>query len=239
MADVTGVPRRVYCTSTEQLASEEQMSSNHPALVRAYGGVAALAAAVLLAGCGATRLERPWVTPDVGALNIHRVVAMAISNDPGRRRAMEASMVEQIRDEAPGVEAVESSTLISDADIRQEARVRDHLERAGFDAQLVMRVTDVTRKDVYVPGRTTRVPRYYRTFWGYYRYWAPIAYRPGYIEHDRDVQVETELYAPGRGDDELVYAAVSHTLNPSSAGDLAEDVTGVVAKDLKEKGILE
>jgi hypothetical protein len=182
-------------------------------------------------------LERAWVTPEPGAVNIHRVVAIALSNNPGRRRAMEASMVEQIREKAPSVEATESSTLINDTDIREEARVRERLERAGFDAQLVMRVTDVTRRDVYVPGRTTVAPLYYRTFWGYYRYWAPIAYEPGYIEHDRDVSVETELYSAS-GDGELLYSAMSHTLNPSSAADLAKDVTGVVAKDLKEKGIL-
>jgi len=40
------------------------------------------------------------------------------------------------------------------------------------------------------------------------------------------------------GDGELVYAAVSRTLNPNSASDLAKDVTGTVAKDLKEKGLL-
>lgn len=198
---------------------------------------AACAALLLVEACASTRLTRSWVSPDAGRVTIHRVVAMAISQYPARRRAMEASMVEQIRDKAPEVTATESATLINDRDIRDEERVREQLEHAGFDSQLVMRVTDVSRTDLYVPGRTLAVPQYYRTFWGYYRYWMPIAYEPGYVEHDRDVQVETELYSANAGND-LVYSALSRTLNPSSAADLAKEVTGVVAKDLKDKGIL-
>jgi hypothetical protein len=199
--------------------------------------LSALALLLLLAACASTQLSRSWVKSDVRNVNIRRMVTMALSSSPGRRRAMEASMAEQIRDKAPEVDVTESSTLIDDTDIREESRVRERLERAGFDAQMVMRVTDVARQDVYVPGRTTVVPQYYRTFWGYYRHWVPIAYEPGYVEHDRDVEVETDLYASSEGG-ELVYASISHTLNPSSAADLAKDVTGVVAKDLKDKGLL-
>jgi hypothetical protein len=197
-------------------------------------GIAILALLLMVAGCASTRLQRAWIAPDVGTLKIGRVVAIAFSNNPGRRRAMESSIADEIRKAAPEVEVIQSSTLVSDADLRNEEKARASLERAGFDAQLVMRVTDVNRTDVYVPGRTRVVPQYYRTFWGYYRYWVPIAYEPGYVERDRDVQVETALYSTAeRGG--LVYTAVSRTLNPSSAADLAEDVTSVVVKDLKEK----
>jgi hypothetical protein len=205
--------------------------------LRASRLLAGLMLVFVASGCGATRLERAWVSPEVDALNVRRIVTIALSNDPGRRRAMEASMAEEIRDQIPGVAVTESSTLISDTDIRDEARVRDRLESAGFDARMVMRITDIDRQDVYVPGRTTGVPAYYRTFWGYYRYWVPISYEPGYVEHNRDVQVETAMYSTA-GDGELVYSAVSQTLNPAYVADLAEHVTSVVAKDLKEKGVL-
>jgi hypothetical protein len=200
-------------------------------------GLAATALLVFCSACATTNLNSTWIKPELASLRINSVVAMAISKNPARRRAMEASMVEQIRDKAPEVTATESSTLIDDDDLRNESRVREHLDGAGFDAQLVMRVTDVNRHDVYVPGRTTFVPSYYRTFWGYYRYWVPIAYEPGYIEHERDVRVETELYLADAGG-ELVYSAVSQTFNPNSPADLAKEVTGAVAKDLKEKGLL-
>jgi hypothetical protein len=195
-----------------------------------------IAVVLLMTGCASTRLRTTWVNPNASSVSIHRVVAIALSNDPVRRRMMEASMVAQIREKAPGVTAIESSTLINDQDLRNEEAVRGLLERADVDAELVMRVTGVRRSDVYVPGQTTYVPEYYRTFWGYYRYWTPIAYQPGYVEPQRDVQVETELYAKPNGD--LMYSALSRTLNPGSAADLAQDATSVVAEDLNARGLL-
>ena len=200
------------------------------------GALAALAALLVMTACATTRLQRAWIAPDAGSLRIHKVVAIALSQNPGRRRAMEASIVDQLRTAAPRVEAIQSSTLISDADVRNEDLVRERLEHAGFDAQIVMRVVDVDRRDVYVPGQF--VPEYYRTFWGYYRHWMPIAYDPGYVERERDVQVETALYETAQ-DGRLVYSALSHTLNPSSAADLATDVTHAVVKDIKSKGLLQ
>jgi hypothetical protein len=149
---------------------------------------------------------------------------------------MEQAMAAEIRDEAPGVEAVPSRSILSESEIADEVRVREHIAQTRFDGAVVMRITDVERRDVFVPGRTTVVPAYYRTFWGYYRYWAPIAYEPGYIERTRDVQVETQVYAMPAGD--LVYSAVSRTLNPSSAADLAERVAKVVTKELRERGFI-
>jgi hypothetical protein len=201
------------------------------------GFVAGLALTLLSVGCATTQLERAWVKPDLAPLNLRRVVAIALSRNPTRRRIMEASIVEQIRKVSPDVQTTQSSTLISDADVRNEERVREQLQGAGFDAWMIMRVTDVARNDVYVPGEAWVVPEYYRTFWGYYRHWIPISYEPGYVERDRDVQVETALYS-ATSDGELVYSAISRTLNPNSSADLAKDVTSLVARDLRDKGIL-
>jgi hypothetical protein len=190
----------------------------------------------LAAGCGATRVQRSWTNPDVGPVTFRNVVSIAMTKDASRRQAMEEAMAGEIQDEAPGVEAVASRSILSDAEIIDERRVRDHLAQTKYDAAIVMRVTDVERHDVFVPGRTVSVPVYYRTFWGYYQYWAPIAYEPGYVERNRDVQVETLVYALRTG--ELVYSAVSRTLNPSSSAELVESVADVVANDLQAKGFL-
>lgn len=198
----------------------------------------AVAAAVAIgAACGAgTRVQSSWSSPNVSPSPMRNIVAIAITKDPGRRQLMEQAMAREIQDEAPGVEAVPSRSILSDSEIADEARVRDHLAQTKFDGAIVMRITDVERHDVFVPGRTTVVPVYYRTFWGYYRYWAPIAYEPGYVERNADVQVETEVFAMPGG--ELVYSAISRTLNPSSAADLAERVAGVVTKELRERGFI-
>src|SRR5262245_42335368 len=102
------------------------------------GGSIAAVILLLMVACATTRLQHTWVSPEAVALNPQRMVAMSLSRDPGRRRAMEASIAEQIREKIPGVEVTESSTLLNDQEIRDEGRVRERLEAAGFDARIVM-----------------------------------------------------------------------------------------------------
>jgi hypothetical protein len=199
--------------------------------------VGGLAALTVSACASSTQLQSSWVKPDTGPLNFRKIVAIAITKDPARRRAMEETMTSELKRAEPDVVAVPSYTLINDNDMNKEGRVREEVNRAGFDGAIFMRVTDVSRQDVYVPGQTTYAPTYYRSFWGYYHYWAPIAYEPGYIERDTNVQVETEVYSTA-GDGELVYSAVSRTLNPSSSSDLVADVASVVTHDMKAKGLI-
>jgi hypothetical protein len=189
-------------------------------------------------GCATgTHLQSSWVKPDLGPTNFHKVVAIALSTNASRRRMMEEEMSSELRKTAPDVQAVPSYTIVSDADLARESRLKEEVNRAGFDGAVFMRVTDVSRQDSYVPGYATAAPVYYRTFWGYYRYWVPIAYEPGYVEHNTNVQVETEVYSTVN-EGVLVYSAVSNTLNPSSPADLAAEVASVVAKDLRAHGLL-
>jgi len=198
--------------------------------------LAAGAVAGLVAACAGTRVQSSWTNPTVSPAPFRHVVAIALTKDPGRRQMMEDAMAAEIRDEAPAVETLASRAILSDAEIADEARLRDHLAVTRFDGAIVMRITDVERRDVFVPGRTTVVPVNYRTFWSYYRYWAPIAYEPGFIERTRNVQVESQVYRMPDGD--LVYSAISRTLNPASAADLAERVAGVVTKELRQRGFI-
>ena len=204
--------------------------------VRTLSLLVAVAAAGLVAACAGTRVQSSWSNPNVSPAPFRNLVAIAITKDPGRRQMMEDAMAAEIREQAPAVEVMSSRSILSDAEIADEARLRDHLAQTRFDGAIVMRITDVERRDVFVPGRTTMVPVHYRTFWGYYRYWAPVAYEPGYIERTRDVQVESQVYKMPDGD--LVYSAVSRTLNPSSAADLAESVAKVVTRELRDRGFI-
>lgn len=192
------------------------------------------AAVVLASACGGARVQSAWSNPAVSPAPFRNLLAAAITKDPGRRQMMEDAMTAALRDEAPAAETVASRSILSESEITDEARVRDHLALTRFDGAIVMRITDVERGDVFVPGRTTVVPAWYRTFWGYYRYWAPIAYEPGYIERRRNVQVETLVYALPAGD--LVYSAISRPLDPASADELAARVARVVARDLRQRG---
>src|SRR5262245_21042152 len=113
--------------------------------------VAAMTCAVALgagAACSATRLESSWVKPDLRPAPLKRVVAIAMTKDSGRRRAMEESLASQLQESTPGIEAVPSYTLINDEEIKNESRLRERFERTNYDGAIMLRVTDVERQDV-------------------------------------------------------------------------------------------
>jgi hypothetical protein len=198
---------------------------------------AASSCAVIAIGCATTQLQSSWVKPGIGALSFNKVVAEALSKNPARRRMLEDAMVSEIRRVAPNVEVVAGYTLVPDDAMREEGRMQEALERGGFDGAVMMRITDTSVQDTYIPGRTVVAPVYYRSYWGYYRHWVPIAYDPARVERNRSVQVETVVYSLA-GDSVMVYAAVSSTLNPDSPGDLVQRVASVVARDMRDKGLL-
>jgi hypothetical protein len=198
--------------------------------------VAVAAVTAITPACSATRLQSAWVTSAPERTVFKSIVALALTRDPGRRRMMEDALASELVDKSARLEAVASYTMLPDADVTSEARVQRVLALSGFDAAIVTRITDISRTDVFVPGRRVLVPVTYRTFWGYYRYWVPITYEPGYIERTTNVQVETQVFALPSGD--LLYSALSRTFNPVSPADLIESVGGVVAGELAAQGWL-
>jgi hypothetical protein len=192
--------------------------------------------AVLASACASTALEHSWSKPDIGQLTFTKVAAVAVSRDASRRRMMEDAMVQEIQHVGKDVQAVPSYSVMPDQIDTETSRRA--FEQRGFDGVVALRVTDVSRSDVYVPGSAVVAPVPYRTFWGYYNYWVPIAYEPGYVEQNSNVRVETEVYSLANGSSELIYSAVSQTLNPTSTTELVNSVASVVSHDLRDKGLL-
>lgn len=202
-----------------------------PIRARAF---ATVAVAMGLVACGTVRLQQTWVKPNLQIQPLRHVMTVALTPTTERRLVMEEALAEELRSEE--VEATASYTTMPNDDIRVESQLRTHLDVGGYDGVIMLRVTDVTRQDVYVPGKTAAVPAHYQTLWDYYGHWSPVAYGSGYVEPDRNLQVETEVYALPSGD--LVYSAVSGTLNPTSNSSLAAALGRSVASDLKSKGLI-
>lgn len=198
--------------------------------------VVALPVAVLslAAACASTRIVDRWRNPEVGAISFEKVVAMAIVKDAGRRRVLEDAMAAEIQ--AVGATAQPAYTFVPDEQVRDDAAARRHFEREGFDGAVMLRVVGANTTQTYVPGRVTAVPVYYRTLWGYYRYWVPVEYDPGYVRTDRNVRVETIVYSVK--DEQMVWSGLSETLNPDSARALVRGVAKAVVSDLRRDRLL-
>jgi hypothetical protein len=61
-------------------------------------------------------------------------------------------------------------------------------------------------------------------------------YTPGYTEQRTDYFFETNLY--DLNGNKLLYSAQSQSFDPSSASQIANDLSKAVVKDMQKKGIL-
>jgi hypothetical protein len=191
-------------------------------------------AIALAAGCAGTHLNQSFAAPYLHDGPFKHVVTIAITADHGRRVAMEDALAGQLRQ--AGVQAEPSYKLLGDAAAQGEDSIRELLTTSGFDAVVMMRATTTNEDDVWVPGSVAVAPMYYRTMWDYYAHWHSIALERGRLAADHAVHVETVMFETPEGD--LVYSAVSQTLNPGSPEDLVRQVGDRVAKDLAAKGLI-
>lgn len=191
-------------------------------------------AVALGAGCAATHLDRSFAAPDLHDGPFKHIVTIAMTHDHARRVAMEDALTGQLA--RAGVQAEASYKTFTDEALQSQDSLRDLLTKNGFDGAVVMRVTNTSREDVWVPSTITVIPVFYRTVWDYYTHWKPVVFEPAYMANDRAVHVETVLFEVPEGD--LIYSAISQTLNPASAEDLVRQVGDRVAKDLAAKGLI-
>jgi len=189
--------------------------------------IAALATSgALLAGCASTQVTSVWRDPGMGPVQFHKVVGVALSQDASLRRLAEDEFVRAV---GPSV-ALAGYAVIPDDEIQNKEKARARVEAAGADGVVVFRLVGVEQQERWVP------PTYYGNTWGYWGYAAPRVYDPGYLTTDRIVQIEAAAYAVPTA--RLVWAAHSHTLNPSNAKQLIDEVVRAIVLRMREDGLL-
>ena len=189
--------------------------------------LAALATSgALLAGCASTQVTSVWRDPGMGPVQFHKVVGVALSQDASLRRLAEDEFVRAV---GPSV-ALAGYAVIPDDEIQDKEKARARVEAAGADGAVVFRLVGIEQQERWVP------PTYYGNAWGYWGYAAPRVYDPGYLTTDRIVQIEAAAYAVPTA--RLVWAAHSHTLNPSNAKQLIDEVVRAIVLRMREDGLL-
>lgn len=134
---------------------------------------------------------------------------------------------------ARGAQGVPAYTVLSDDEIKDRDQSKAKLEQLGFSGAVVMRIVGRETQYRYEPGYWWGYP-YYRHFWGGYWAWGwGHVYAPGYLTVDRIVSVETLVYSFEQ--DELVWAGVSKTVDPTRLdafiAELAQAVTDQMVRD--------
>jgi hypothetical protein len=187
--------------------------------------------------CSTTEFVSTWRSPTAQPLRLtgSKVVAVFMSKKEGVRRHAEDAMAREITKR--GAQGVASYTVIDERLIRDEKFARSAFERLGFAGSVVMRVVGNQTQITYTPTYWTAYP-YYGHFWGgYWGYGWGSVYAPGYLETDQVVSVETLIYSLRQ--DQLVWAGVSRTIDPSNLDSFIEELASAITDQMKSDGLLQ
>jgi len=200
--------------------------------------------AVLLAmanSCGtSTMVTGTWQKPAVTE-TYDNIMVTALVPTTSSRSAIERSMVANLREE--GADASQSIDVIPPRLIEEEDKKREiqnTIIRDGFDGVLTITLIDEDTETRYVRGSGMYRPYpyygFYGNFWGYYDYWYPRFYEPGYYVENKVYYMETNLYDAQTED--LVWSAQSETYDPIDLESFAEGFSEEIVEELDEQGLI-
>jgi len=197
---------------------------------------------VIFNSCGTTStvITGSWEKPDIEK-NYENLVVEAFTPQEEVKGALEMNMVKQL--EKKGVSAVMNAESLPPSpfdDEQEKKEIMDNMKESGADGILTISIIDKTSESRYVPGPSPYAPYprypYYGSFWGYYDYWYPYFYDPGYYALESVYYIETNLFDSETED--LIWSAQSRTYEQVNLEVFSKDYAKEVVEELVEDGII-
>lgn len=199
--------------------------------------------AILLWACTpTTRITGTWKAPDAASKNYNRLVVAALTDNIRARETVENDMQAQFR--ARGVEVTKSLDLFPptasskggpDVDL-----LLDKLKTENYDGIITIALIDEQTETRYVPGTYGYAPitrfGWYGRFRGYYSYWYPTLYDPGYYTEEKIYFLETNLY--DEDTENLVWSAQSRSYSPASLRNASAKLAELTVNRLAQDGLI-
>lgn len=202
------------------------------------GGILLLAVVFILAGCSnSAKITNSWNAADAKHVPLKKILVLGLFNDKDRsmRMRIEKEVATDLRGQ--GYEAITSFNEYGPKSFEnmKEGQALQKLQTANFDGVLTISLLDKNKERRYVPG-TAYSPYPYGGFWGYYSYYYPRVYQPGYYETSTRFFFETNLYDVNSN--KLLYSAQSQSSAPSSLSTLADDFSRTIVRDMKNRKVI-
>jgi len=185
------------------------------------------------------KLELSWKNPNQTAVDFKNIMVLALNGKAANRAEFEDELVAAIA--RPGQQAAPSYEFLPrpDATPIDLNNLRELVNFKKFDAIVVARLTKRDDKTTYVPGVIYVPYPYYQTFYGFYGAVYPVVYAPGYMETEKNAQVEVNVYSTAKPEGELVWTGTTNVFDTSSAMSAIKDLVKIVARELEKQNIIE
>lgn len=186
----------------------------------ALAGPAAAAALTACAG-PSTTIEQAWKSPS--STELSNVVTACMTRDGALRRTCEDDMARKLL--AAGVRATPLYAALPGAEIGERDGTKAKLLAAGYDGVIALRLVSREQQIEYVPGSFD----YYwdSGWWGGY---------DGYLYSETVVRIETSAYS--LADNQLVWSALSRTVDPDTVREGIDEVAGVAANAMARQRVV-
>jgi len=187
-----------------------------------------------------SKLLMSWKNPSyTGEKKFHRVLALGLSNKAEIRADFEDALAAHLSSQ--GYDAVPGNTILlrppgTQLDLNY---LREQIRANQIEAVVVSRLVKVDETTTYVPGTAYFVPyAYYNTFYGYYGTLYPVVYSPGYLQKEKKVRVETNLYVTSGPDGQLIWTGTTDTFNPSNVHKAIKGLVNLVVTQMQKEQVL-
>ncbi len=186
------------------------------------------------------KMVTSWFNPNYEGKEFQTVLVIGVAQDLQVRADFEDAMAAEIA--RPGMKTIPGNQILLRPDPKAKPDLnylREQIRHYQIDAVVVSRLLKVDKKVTTVPSSTYVVPfPYYYSFYGYLDAVYPVVYDPGYTREDTTVIVETNFYATGKPDGELVWTGISDSFDPKSAKAVADGLVKEVPKRMEKDGLL-
>jgi hypothetical protein len=189
-----------------------------------------------------TQIMGSWKSPDVPAQNYQRIVVAALTDNVLARQEVENDLQAQLQ--RRGIQVTKSIDLFPPAAGAKAGPdvnlIMESIKENGHDAILTAALVDEQTETRYIPGSMGYRPMtrfmWYGSFRGYYNYWHPMLYDPGYYTEDKVYYLETNLYDTDT--DRLVWSAQSKSYSPRSLRRAASRFAEITVQKMSEDNVL-
>ena len=196
---------------------------------------------LFVVGCTTKRtlISGSWKNPQ-GVKEYSNILVAALTSHAVPKSVIETDLVNEFKKN--GVEATESIMkfpINEAASDTQKHELMNKVKDKGMDAILTISLLKKETESRYVHSSYSYDPfayPFYRNFWGYYSYWYPYAFSPGYYVTDKTYYLETNLY--DLATEELVWSAQSATYNPVDLNSFSREFAQIIVSRLKEDNVV-
>lgn len=209
-----------------------------------YTFLLTILAGLFLWSCApATRITGTWKNPEAEPQSYNKVMVVALSDNVRARQTVETDMQAQLQQR--GVESTRSIDEFPPTmgqkggpDVNQ---ILSKVREQGYDAILTVALLDEETETRYVPGTYGYAPitrfGWYGRFRGYYTYWYPTIYDPGYYTEEKIYFLETNLYDVTS--EQLLWSAQTESHSPASLRKASVNLAELTVNRMAQEGMLQ